>query len=186
MCQFIQSRNKFGYKDRQTFYIDVSTAKIFLQWIYTFHTLSEFCFFLSFAHSPSLWRTKTIFDSKVYLNKIFYIRICYTFGIQVFELFTAEQNKGKEDCFEAGICVDSFLVHAELAHDEYECLSLCSANENCTWITYSPLSYSCLQFSNCSRIDSSQCSTCLSGEKGKLRKILSFVFSQFHTEIYYR
>ncbi len=73
-----------------------------------------------------------------------------------------------DPCFESGQCIESFQLDAEFSSDEYDCLDLCTSNEQCSWFTHLPKLNLCQMLSNCSAIDADRCPDCLTGKTGEL------------------
>ena len=70
-----------------------------------------------------------------------------------------------EQCFQSGKCMDSVTVGVATATDEFACLDLCKANQECLWFTYSTLTNLCLLFKDCLVLDEETCPECLTGEQ---------------------
>jgi len=65
----------------------------------------------------------------------------------------------------AGQCINSYQLDSLGVEDEFECLDACKANETCSWFTHFEHQSLCLLFANCSSLDTSFCSDCVSGQK---------------------
>jgi len=65
------------------------------------------------------------------------------------------------DCFQVGVCIESYHLGAEYKSDEYACLELCQSKEKCGWSTYFQNLGLCELLYKCSSLSIEKCPDCL-------------------------
>jgi hypothetical protein len=65
------------------------------------------------------------------------------------------------ECFQVGVCIESYHLGAEYKSDEYACLELCKSKEKCDWSTLFQNLGLCELLYNCSSLSVEKCPECL-------------------------
>ena len=79
----------------------------------------------------------------------------------IFKTFTGLTDQ----CFQPGECRESATVGVSTITDEFACLDLCQANQDCKWFTFSTLTNLCWLYTDCPVLDVESCQECLSGNR---------------------
>ncbi len=69
-------------------------------------------------------------------------------------------------CFAKGECEKGHFLGNSPSTNVDNCHNFCHKLKGCKWFTYRPSNKVCQAFSECSRLNFSRCSTCISGEIG--------------------
>ena len=68
-------------------------------------------------------------------------------------------------CFQPGQCRESQPITGDFVEDEFECFDFCKVTSACKFFSFAPDIKYCELFFNCSYVDTSVCSNCLTGSK---------------------
>ena len=63
-----------------------------------------------------------------------------------------------------GECTNSEHINIFPAKDQFQCLQLCKANQECNWFSFYPTVNTCQLLNSCDTLNQTICSDCLSGQ----------------------